>query len=85
MNRESVPINLEAGGHDDNMAGLRTVWGTSRGTRPKQVSYGRPEPGNARSGAGKEAQTFHWLLRALTVLNPPEKQFPGGGGEEEHC
>jgi len=40
------------------------------------------KPGNAGSGAGKEAQTFHQLLRVLTVLNPPEKQFPR---MEEHC
>ena len=41
MNCKSVPINLAAGGHN-NIAGLRTVWGTGRGTRPGQVSHGRP-------------------------------------------
>ena len=35
----------------------------------------KTKPGNAGSGVGKEAQTFHWLLWVLTVLNPPEKQF----------
>ena len=78
MNRESVPINLAAGGHN-NITDLRTVWGQppGQGGFPMQT-----KPGNAGSGAGQEAQPFHQLPRVLTELNPPEKQFPG---MEEHC